>query len=286
MLSYFPPDVLHTLIKGIVEMSLGFVLQILVAMGRIDEKFAGAVNLIAKLISLFPGDSSFHPVRHIHFEDIWELFASESSKYKSSNMLNTTGHILMKESYKLLSALLQLMLCLLSDHLLPVEVQWSVDFGFEEPYFSVKQIVLNTLNAVFEVVWYSYAPSLSATQIVTFKMLIANVQSHMLLLNMLRKRILLRASFAKKRHRMSTKKNGKNGNKKAAAAFHDPCVGKVCLYFNPKFELLSHFADSRVLSGCENYVRDTNYGELMMKLIRTLFGTTSKRFNTTEKGCS
>ena len=36
------------------------------------------------------------------------------------------------------------------------------------------------------------------------------------------------------------------------------------------------------MSGCENLVRDTQYGELMMKLVRVLFSTTSKRHDSTE----
>jgi hypothetical protein len=53
----------------------------------------------------------------------------------------------------------------------------------------------------------------------------------------------------------------------------------VPLLMNPKFELLSHFPQCIRDPGCDNSVRDTEIGELFMKLIRCIWNTTSKKYS-------
>jgi len=257
MLRFYPPDVLHTLNKGIVEFCVGFTLQIVKVVGTIDSTFSRGASMLTKTVKNFPAYNSFQPVRHVHFEDIFELQTTPTGK-GTENPYNTTGLLRMKESFKLMTALIQIYVGCVEMNVLPDHYSWSKDVGFSQPYFSVQQVVVNAINATLEVYWYSTATSLTETQLKTFSLLVANAQGHMLVLDVVRKRLLKRASTLK-------------------GSFEDFNVQNMALMTNPKLELLSHFPESRRDAGCDNHVRDTNEGELYMKIIRTLFNTTSKR---------
>ena len=84
------------------------------------------------------------------------------------------------------------------ENLLPSELSWSRKAGFREPYFAPKGVVVNALNAVLEVHWYLRG-SITETQLTTLQMLIANAQAHMLLLDVMRKRIIEKATMPKDR---------------------------------------------------------------------------------------
>jgi len=114
------------------------------------------------------------------------------------------------------------------------------------------------LNAIIEVYWYSNATSLTETQLRTFNLLIGNVQGHILVLDVVRKRLIKKSTSSK-------------------VSFQDFNVETMSLMTNPKLELLSHFPQARRDAGCDNHVRDTSEGELYMKVIRSLFNSTSKR---------
>ena len=88
--------------------------------------------------------------------------------------------------------------------------------------------------------------------------MIANVQGHILVLDVVRKRLIKKSTSSK-------------------VSFQDFNVETMSLMTNPKLELLSHFPQARRDAGCDNHVRDTSEGELYMKVIRSLFNSTSKR---------
>jgi len=52
----------------------------------------------------------------------------------------------------------------------------------------------------------------------------------------------------------------------------------VGLLTNPKFEMLTHLVNCIRDSGCDNSVRDTQLGELFMKLVRGIWNTISKKY--------
>jgi hypothetical protein len=192
--------------------------------------------------------------------DIWELCLNESSK-KTSNPKNTTSILKMRESFKLFSALMQLYFALTDDSLLPSDVNWARKRGFSQPFFCPRQVLINALNAVMEVHFYFKAGSLTESQLVTLQMLIANAQAHMLVLDVVRKRIIEKATTPKDK-------------------YVDLSVDKVGLMSNVKFEMLSHMVESMRQCGCDNNARDTEHGEMLMKLCKLLFGDSSGRYHT------
>lgn len=262
MIRIFGSDILHTWVLGFVEACVGFALQIIKYIGysNVDSSYAQSPKRLVEILKKFPAYNSLQPVkRHIVFQDIWEMCLSVTSK-KVSNPKNTTGHIKMREKIKLLSALLQLFFALSDIDLLPNNVQWSRKVGFSEPYFSPRQVLINAFNAVLEVHWYFKAGSLTENQLITLQMLISNAQAHMLVLDVVRKRIIEMATSPKEK-------------------FIDVPVNEIPLMNNVKFELISHMVESMRQSGCDNNARDTEHGEMFMKLCKLLFADTTRRYN-------
>lgn len=263
MIRLFGSDILHTWILGFVEACVGFCLQIIKYIGcrNVDSDYSQSPKLLVEVLKKFPAYNSLQPVnRHIVFADIWDLCLVVSSK-KGTNPLNTTGHIKMREKIKLQSALLQLFFALSHPELLPGDTLWSKSVGFSEPHFSPRQVLINAFNAVLEVHWHFKCGCLTESQLVTLQMLVANAQAHMLILDVVRKRIVLKA----------TSTNDK---------FVDVPVDKIGLMNNVKFELVTHLVESMRQSGCDNNARDTEHGERFMKLCKLLFSDSSRRYHT------
>lgn len=262
----FGNDILHTWILGFVEACVGFCLQIIKYIGfnNVDSDYSQSPKLLVELLKKFPAYNSLQPVnRHIVFVDIWEMTLASSSK-KGSNPLNTTGHIKMREKIKLQSALLQLFFVLSHKDLLPCDLLWSRTVGFSEPHFSPRQVLINALNAVLEVHWHLKCGSLTETQLITLQMLIANAQAHMLILDVVRKRIVLKATSP-------------------IDKFVDVSLDQINIMNNVKFELVTHLVESMRQSGCDNNARDTEAGERFMKLGKLLFADSSRRYHTVLK---
>jgi len=175
--------------------------------------------------------------------------------------MNTTGILKMRESFKLFSALLQIYFALTDNRLLPSDDNWSKNMGFTEPYFNPTHVVLNALNAVIEVHFHFKAGSLTETQLQTLQMLIANAQAHMLVLDVMRKRIIHKATTVKDK-------------------FEELEVCSIGLMNNVKSELISHMVESMRQCGCDNNARDTELGEMMMKACKVLFADTNRRYAT------
>jgi len=49
---------------------------------------------------------------------------------------------------------------------------------------------------------------------------------------------------------------------------------------NVKLEMLTHLVEGMRQCGCDNNVRDTEHGEMLMKLCKVLFSDTNKRYST------
>ena len=259
----FGTDILHTWVLGFVEACVGFSLQIIKYIGysNVDSSYSDSPRLLTEIIKNFPAFNSLHPTKkHVRFEDVFELMQSSSSK-KTSNPMHTTSILKMRESGKLPSLLLQIFFSLAEKKLLPSDMNWSKNQGFQQPYFSPQQIMINALNAVLEVHFYFKSGALTEGQLQTLQMLIANAQAHMLVFDVMRRRIIEKATTVKDK-------------------FVDISVSESNLMNNLKFEAISHMVEAFRQSGCDNNARDTEMGEMMMKLCKLLFGDTSRRYHT------
>ena len=263
MLRFFGSDILHTWTLGFVEACVGFSLQIIRYIGcsNVDSAYRQSPKILLEIIKKFPAFNSLQPVKgHVRFSTIFELCLAESSK-KIDNPKNTTNILKMRESAKLVHALFQIYFALTDERLLPSDLNWARENGFGEPFFSPRQVLIHALNAVLEVHFYLKCGSLTESQLTCLQMLIANAQGHMLVLDVVRKRIIEKAITTKE-------------------AYEDIPVNSIGLMRNVKFEMLSHMVESMRECGCDNNFRDTEHGERLMKLCKLLFADTSARYHT------
>ena len=266
MIRFFGSDVLHTWVLGFVEAAVGFTLQIVKYIGHanVDPEYSQSPKKLIEIVREFPSHNSLQPTKkHVRFSDIFELVQAPSSK-KTFNPKNTTSILKMRESGKLPPALFQIFFALADEDILPGEFNWSRGKGFSEPHFSPRQVVIHAINAVLEVHWHLKCGSLTERQLCTLQMLISNAQAHMLVLDVMRKRIIHKAITAK-------------------SEYLDPPVEKIGLMNNVKFELITHMVEAMRQSGCDNNVRDTEQGEMLMKLCKVLFTDTNMRYHTVLK---
>ena len=264
MMRLFQPDILHTWTRGMQEAVVAYTLQCIEVLSSIDEEYVNAPQLLAETIRNFPAYNSLNPIRHFRFQNIWDMVKSDTGKEKK-NLFWTTGILKGQEGYKIPAAHLQLLFSCGEPNLLPDHFNWCKKYSFQEPYFNPQQVILHALNAVMEVHWYVHASSLTERQLVTFEFLVSNAQAHVMSLDMMRKRLV----------QLYTKK--------AKESFKDLNVREMKLMNNVKFEILSHLPEAKRQSGCDNNIRNTEWGEGCVKKSKVLFNATQKRYLTVEK---
>lgn len=261
MLRMNPPDILHTVPHGLMEYTLGFVLQCVKLVSSIDNKsFGRGPHILSDNVRFFPNFHSLYPVRHIHFPDLWDIYVSESSKNKG-NSTNSTTLLTLNEYFKIPSALFQVMLTCIDTRIFPNNMEWCISFGLSVDPFNPMRIVVNALMSTMKVYWYIHSESLSETQIVTLQMLIANAHAQLQILDLMRKRLLHRSYWTTR----------------SKCPFSDMCIEDIGLLENPKLEMLSHIPDCLRNNGCDTSAFNTALGELEMKVVRPIWNTTSKR---------
>jgi len=362
------------------EYSLGFALQIIKLISSLDRSGHGrSCKLLEDAVKKFPSFNPFNPVRHVHFENVWEVVPSPNTNGKGKPS-NTSNVVVMKEFYKIPSITFQVLLCCSSDpQIIPNNYTWCQEQGFEDPVFNPLQVIVNSLYSIMIVYWYLHAPRLSETQVVTLQQLVANAQGHLLVLDIVRKRMIelskpksalktvvcnssnksessypiekgisCKSSIIGVKGNTSTKQKSTNtfecnnyfgrssSSRSSSSSSSNTCSNRrsssstsgssscsssicsstgassricefkeeeyfsdnsafnnnsdfvkkkrdlsledVCLLTNPKFEMLTHLVYCIRDSGCDNSVRDTQLGELFMKLVRGIWNTTSKKY--------
>jgi len=260
MLRMNPPDVLHTVPHGIMEYNLGFVLQCVKLISILDSKFLRGPKILTDNVAFFPQFHSLYPVRHIHFPDIMDLCVSDNAKNKGKKT-NTTNLITMREFYKIVSALFQVLFSCISLRILPNTSDWCSSIGLSPPFFNPTQVVVNSLMSSLQIHFYLHANSLSETQVVSLQMLIANAHAQLQILDLMRKRLLHKAN-----HTPTSK-----------VVFEDLVSSEMPLMDNPKLEMLSHIPDCIRNNGCDTTIFNTELGELHMKIVRALWSSTGKQ---------
>lgn len=287
------------------EYCLGFTLQMVKLISSIDKtNFANSPKLLEDSVKLFPASNALHPVRHVHFPNVWDLVPSSNEKGRGK-ATNTTLLIAMKEFFKIPSATFQVMICCSNPSIVPDSYDWCKRCGFQEPLFNPLQVIVNALYAMMVVYWYLHAPCLTENQVVALQLLVGNAQGHLLVLDVVRKRLIEKNRPLPKKSKKnavvgsaeelesgcSSSPSNSNGTSSSSTSStssnKDSCHGDVSienikLLMNPKFELLSHFPQSIRDVGCDNSVRDTELGELFMKLVRCIWNTTSKKYASVE----
>lgn len=297
-LRLIPYDYLHTLFKGIVEYTLGWTLQIVELVGRIDPDYKDGLTDLTNIIKLFPGYNSLHPTgRHTFFSDITDLMKGEdkSTKKKASTKSkqgvhkssNITGHLLMKEVWKFTSALFQILFALPCGKLVPNDIAWSRKCGHRDQPFSVERVVTTCITAVIECVYYSNAKELTHSDLtLTYPKIIANAQCHTLLLNEMRLQLLnavevgmVRSSHSRKSSKSASKAMGlKSTTPTENLTQHHTSRGLVNTL---KFHALSHFPSMKINHGTWKQSTDTELGERALGEIKGTYRKKNNRSHST-----
>lgn len=112
---FFPSDYLHGLNQGIVAYLLGWTLQMLYVVPFLDDNFKGLSSEVLSMIQEFPAHNAFYPIKHKHFEGITTLINQERKVLKASDIyFGLTDIVALTESWKLMTALFQLMFVIIS----------------------------------------------------------------------------------------------------------------------------------------------------------------------------
>jgi len=123
MLRMNPPDVLHTVPHGIMEYNVGFTLQCIRLISKMDPmKYRQGPRILDVNMKNFPTFQSMHPVRHVKFHQVWDLVPTELGRDKTSDH-NTTGLLVMNEYFKMKSLLFQLCFSCIDKDILPNSIE-------------------------------------------------------------------------------------------------------------------------------------------------------------------
>lgn len=188
---FFPSDFLHTLNQGIVQYLLGWTLQMLYVLPLLDDEYADLPSVVIKMIQEFPAHNAFHPIRHHRFDDITSLIKQEKKVLKYADYtFDKTGIVALTETWKLMTALFQLLFTIVSGNVFPSDLNWGIRNGICDFSINIERCFINAIVACVEVYWYADAQDLSAEQVNTYRQIISNAQSHIIVLHHVRMQLL------------------------------------------------------------------------------------------------
>jgi len=123
-------------------------------------------SVITKLIQEFPAHNSHQPVKHCRFEDITSLFKQEKKVWKSTDIsFDNTEFITLTETWKLMSALFQLLFAVITGKIFPSDLTWGKKHGILGVSFNMERCFVNALVSCVEVFWYANAQELTEKQV-------------------------------------------------------------------------------------------------------------------------
>jgi hypothetical protein len=191
----FPSDFLHGLNQGLVAYLLGWTLQMLYVLPLVDESYEDVSVLVIRKIQEFPAHNSFYPIRHKRFEDITALLKQERKVSKAADVFGNTDLIALTETWKIPTALFQLLLVIISGKIFPSDLKWAKKHGIDNISFNMERCFINAIVGCIEIYWYANAPDLCDIQVDTYRSVISNAQSHFVILHHVRVLILNKLSI-------------------------------------------------------------------------------------------
>ena len=191
----FPSDFLHTLNQGLVQYILGWTLQMVYIIPLLDPEYKNLPATVTKLAQEFPAHNSFQPIRHYRFDDITSLIKQEKKVLRSSDIsFDQTGIIALTETWKLMTALYQLLFIISTGNVFPSDLQWGKTHGTGDVLYNVERCFINAIVGCIEIYWYANAPNLTENQIETYRNVVSNGQSHLVVLHHVRMLIINKIS--------------------------------------------------------------------------------------------
>jgi hypothetical protein len=308
----FPTDFLHGLNQGLVAYLLGWTLQMIFIVPLLDENFKDVPSAVINLVKEFPAYNSFHPVKHKRFEDITSLMREEKKVHKASDFFfGNTDIVALTETWKLTTALFQLLFVIITGKVFPSDLSWGKKVGISDASFNMERCFINAIVAVLEVYWYANAQTLCEPQVDAYRNIVSNAQSHVVILHHVRVLIMNKLSHTswlnakknaeRRKSKADTSESTETANEKKASkgvkvvnakkkkktvdlkfASHSvPEFAKVGKRFmgTYKFHLLQHFPDQVKDFGSVKENVDTSIMESTNKdMSGSLFQRSTKRY--------
>lgn len=82
--------------------------------------------IVAKMIQEFPAHNAYHPIKHNRFEDITSLLKQERTVFKATDVhFGNTDLVSLTESWKLMTALFQLLFVITAGGVFPSDLEWG-----------------------------------------------------------------------------------------------------------------------------------------------------------------
>jgi hypothetical protein len=182
--------------QGLVAYLLGWTLQMMYVLPILDEAYMYTPEIVISMIQEFPSHNAFHPIRHKRFEDITALLKQERKVVKAADVFfGNTDLVALTETWKLPSALFQLLFVISSGKVFPSDLKWGKRIGIDDIVFNMERCFINAIAGCIEVFWYVHAIDLCDIQVETYRNIISNAQSHFVILHHVRVAVLNKLSF-------------------------------------------------------------------------------------------
>ena len=192
----FPSDFLHGLNQGIVQYVLSWTLEMVYILRILDTSCKDIPREVTAFIQKFPAHNSFHPIKHHRFEDVTSLLKQEKKILKVSDYtFDNTGILALTETWKLMTALFQLLFVITNGKVFPSELNWGKKHDITEKSFNMERCFINAIVGCIEIHWYAGAQNLTERQVETYRRVISNAQSHIVILHHVRVLVMNRLSL-------------------------------------------------------------------------------------------
>ena len=150
---------------------------------------------LTALIQKFPAHNSFHPIKHHRFEDITTLVKQEKKIFKVSDYnFENTGILALTETWKLVTALFQLLFVITSGKIFPSDLNWAKKHDISDISFNMERCFINAIVSCIEIHWYADAQNLTENQVDTYRKVVSNAQSQIIILHHVRVSVMNRLS--------------------------------------------------------------------------------------------
>ena len=264
----YNPDYLHTVLKGVIENIISWIVEITYSIGKICNKYENSMSLLDDRIKTFPIAQSLRVGRSCRFgEGISSLFKTTGKASSTKGTGVMYGSI---EAWKLLPLLFQLVWCLNED-IVPFE-----PFGqccdvmnpkqrTPQYNWNVGKVMLNTIVTALDFHFSVSTKLVTISQIKSLTAVINNLKSQLALLWVMHKDFLQTALKALGTNTIEKRKLFKSF---------------IPLFTGEKHHLLTHLPFYLIEYGIDQRFWDTNLTERFHKICcKELIERSNKKFD-------
>ena len=107
---------------------------------------------------------------------------------------DNTGILALTETWKLVTALFQLLFVITNGKIFPSDLNWAKKHDISDISFNMERCFINAIVACIEIHWYADAQNLTGNQVETYRKVVSNAQSQIIILHHVRVSVMNRLS--------------------------------------------------------------------------------------------